>query len=485
MLDITTDDTTRNAARGATSGDRRERSTPRAKLASVVADRMVADITAAGWPAGQVFGSEADLLERYGVSRAVFREAVRLLEHQQVGRMRRGPGGGLVVTEPSVDAVIDAVAVYLLFIEADLAEVFEARLALERAAAELATERVDEAMLVRLREHAAIERDGTAGSHRDLHNLVAEASGNPALAFFVDLLNRVTLLYAPGAGSLSSEARQAGADAHQRIIESIVGGNVGQAGGRMRRHLEAEVDFIRRRRPRRPRLDEVFAVAAGGTKMGEAVARQLFGEITAAGWPVGQPLGSEPELMERLDVSRAVLREAVRVLEHHQIARMRRGPGGGLFVAEPGVEASTDAVAIYLGRREIELPHVIELRRIVEVVVLDRVIENLDDEGRTVLQATLAQEQAVPASTVGSMGHGFHDALGGLSGNRVLSLLTGVLGRLSRGHAAAISASGVTVRVDEIVKAHERIVQAVLAGDADLARHRLRRHLDAIVAWRD
>ncbi len=62
-------------------------------LAVTVADRMVGDIAAAGWPVGEIVGYEGELLERYGVSRDVFREAVRLLEHLQVARMRHGPGG--------------------------------------------------------------------------------------------------------------------------------------------------------------------------------------------------------------------------------------------------------------------------------------------------------------------------------------------------------------------------------------------------------
>ena len=63
-----------------------------AKRAAKVADLIVEDVMALGWPVGEVLGSEAELLERYHVSRAVFREAVRLVEHQQVARTRRGPG---------------------------------------------------------------------------------------------------------------------------------------------------------------------------------------------------------------------------------------------------------------------------------------------------------------------------------------------------------------------------------------------------------
>src|SRR6202161_958342 len=117
---------------------------PKAKRASKVADRIIKDVIAEGWQVGQILGSEADLLARYQVSRAVFREAVRLVEHPQVARTRRGPGGGLVVTEPTVDAVIDAVVLYLYRAEARLDELFEARLVLEDIAIGLAPARVEE-----------------------------------------------------------------------------------------------------------------------------------------------------------------------------------------------------------------------------------------------------------------------------------------------------------------------------------------------------
>jgi DNA-binding FadR family transcriptional regulator len=128
------------------------------KLATTVADRIVADIAALGWPDGEVLGSEPELLERYGVSRAVFREAVRLLEHQQVARMRRGPGGGLVVAAPTPDSIIDPVVVYLFYEHTRVDHVAEARIALEEAVAELAPARVTEEDIAALRDLAARER---------------------------------------------------------------------------------------------------------------------------------------------------------------------------------------------------------------------------------------------------------------------------------------------------------------------------------------
>src|SRR5262245_51089583 len=168
---------------------------PGGKLAATVADRIVDDVRAQGWPVGEVLGSEADLLDRYGVSRAVFREAVRLVEHQQVARMRRGPGGGLVVTEPSIEAIIDATLLYLRRVDARLDEVFEARVILEELVVGRVVDRLTDEDLARLRELVAQEHTGDVRDRRTLHSALAAATRNPAFELFVDLLNQMTLLY--------------------------------------------------------------------------------------------------------------------------------------------------------------------------------------------------------------------------------------------------------------------------------------------------
>src|SRR5689334_12188185 len=114
------------------------------KLAEKTAAKIESAIAEQGWPLGSVLGSDADLLEQYGVSRAVLREAVRLLEHDKVARMRRGPGGGLVVAEPDPEAVTRAATLYLRYWRVDPGRIFEARIALEVAAVKAAADRIDE-----------------------------------------------------------------------------------------------------------------------------------------------------------------------------------------------------------------------------------------------------------------------------------------------------------------------------------------------------
>ena len=136
------------------------------------------------------------------------------------------------------------------------------------------------------------------------------------------------------------------------IAEAVMAGDAGLATNRMRKHLQAEAEFFRRRRSTRQLLpDSVVLAESGQGKGAEAVARNITQTIVAEGLQPGDLVGTEPELIEREGVSRALLREAVRLLEHHQIARMRRGPGGGLFVMAPSANAVTEVAAIYLARR--------------------------------------------------------------------------------------------------------------------------------------
>ena len=70
------------------------------KKAEIVADQIEQTIVGQRWEPGDLFGSEVQLIARYGVSRAVFREAVRLLEHHGLAEMRRGLHGGLFIRQP-------------------------------------------------------------------------------------------------------------------------------------------------------------------------------------------------------------------------------------------------------------------------------------------------------------------------------------------------------------------------------------------------
>jgi len=456
-----------------------------AKRAAKVADLIIEDVMALGWPVGEVLGSETDLLERYQVSRAVFREAVRLVEHQQVARTRRGPGGGLVITEPTVGAVIDAVVLYLHRVDATLDEIFEARIILEEIACQLASERTDENDLAELRRFVGNEPvDLQGGDPRELHALVAAISRNAGLELFVDVFNRVAQLYSPDWQRLGSAIAKETRHAHAMIAEALMAGDGGLARTRMRKHLQAEADFFRRRRSTRQLLpDSVVLAQAGQGKGAEVVARNITQTIVTEGLQPGELVGTEPELIEREGVSRALLREAVRLLEHHQIARMRRGPGGGLFVMAPSANAVTEVAAIYLARRGMKLTELAELRTGVEVAITDLAAERIDDEGVAGLHEALLREEHGTDAEQAEVVHDLHAAVAAAAQNRVLQLVALVLIRLSRLHQIERLAPKARGQIRaEVLRTHEGIARAVESGDREMARHRMRRHLEALGA---
>ncbi len=450
------------------------------KLAAIVAAQILADVMAKGWPVGEVFGSESELLERYEVSRAVFREAVRLVEHQQVARMRRGPGGGLVVSEPTVDAITDAAVLYLNRVDARLDEVFEARLILEQIVAGLVATRLDESDLLRLRRFVDAEARGEVRDHRALHSLLASMTRNPALELFVDILNRVTLLYFNNAKVLATATLGQSAHAHSRIADAVISGDAGLAQRRMRTHLEAEAAFLRRRRSTHQVLDVSVATAGPvGNKGAERVARSIFRDIVERGLQTRDLLGSETDLTEQYGVSRAVFREAVRILEHHQIANMRRGPGGGLFVSPPSAAAVTDVVAIFLARGGVDIRNLTEVRVRVELALVDLLIDRMSKPRAKQLRDALHADADSDADFVVAA-HDLHATIASLAGNRALELVSLVLIRLTRLSQVEHGERARRAIRPEVVRAHAAIVDAIIAGDHELARHRMTRHLTVL-----
>ncbi|MGI5132472.1 FadR/GntR family transcriptional regulator [Pseudonocardia sp. CA-107938] len=65
------------------------------------------------------------------------------------------------------------------------------------------------------------------------------------------------------------------------------------------------------------------------------VARDLEERFLRDGWPIGRNYGGEAELAAHYGAGRDVMREALRILEARDEIQVRRGPRGGVVVAEP------------------------------------------------------------------------------------------------------------------------------------------------------
>ena len=457
---------------------------PRRKLAEQVARRIEDEIVERGWPVGEPIGAEAELIARYGVSRAAVREAISILEYKQVAAMRRGRGGGLVVRAPAGAVVAEAVAAFFHFADVSVRELYDARIILETLAARLAARRIGEDEITQLRQVVTADK-----VDRPLSVAIARASGNPVLAIFVPTLTRVTGALAGDPSReypLDSEARGARRKAMHAIAEAVVSGDEVKSERRVRRQLEGERAWLERTREKlgTPPVQDgslaqrLAAVEGAPGKLPEKVAMLVRQEIRRQGWPTGRVLGNEATLCEELGVSRAVFREAVRILEHNGVARMRQGPGGGLVVQAPDPARVVDALALYLRYLKVRPAELFQVRTAVELGSIELAAARAPHEDTAELEAALAHERDPDVNPVPALAD-MHVALARMSGNRLLSLFAAVLARLVRFRLPEESMRARSVAI------HEKIAQAVLDGDASLARHRLSRHLDALEPWLD
>jgi DNA-binding FadR family transcriptional regulator len=478
------------------------------KLAERVAAAIEADVLRAGWPVGLVLGSEEQLAARYGVGRAVIREAIRLAEHRQVARMRRGRGGGLVVVAPDASAVTESLAIYLEYAQVGIDDLLDARAMLEVFAAATAAGSIDEAGLLALRD-AALADDGRAigeqagsgpagpgaagpGAATRIHELIAEATGNAALSLFiqaiVSLSDQMTRGRADAAAGPGGSAARSAELGHLAVIEAITAGDALLARDRMREHMTsrhaelAQAGSAAMLGPDDPDPGAPPAATAGSRpyRPANAVATRIRREIVRRGWPVGESLGFEGDLLRKYGVGRAQFREAIRILEDHSVVRMQRGAAGGMVVAMPDGRAVVRTASLYLTYQGMNSGHIRDLREELEAATTRMAIDRLDAAGEDRLRAMIELERTWPDEDFPAVSHDLHAVIAELGGNQTLALLLSIVMQLSAERMYSGDLSRVSESANATRHAHQAIVDAMLARDTALALRRMRKHLAAL-----
>ncbi|MGW6356336.1 FadR/GntR family transcriptional regulator [Streptomyces sp. NPDC055092] len=222
-------------------------------------------------------------------------------------------------------------------------------------------------------------------------------------------------------------------------------------------------------------------------KASDVLAGELRERILTGEFPEGSALPPERELVVQTEMSRATIREALRILEVQGLVKVKIGRGGGAFVQRPGKDSVANTVSLLIRGRQIRLSSLLQTREAIEPYCARLAAENRTDDDLAALDA--ANEAIADADSVLSAflqaNVDWHVAVATASHNE---LLTGFMTALSRAiYAATENERFVDAEVRRLAaRAHRSITKAIRDSDPDAAVRRMTRHVhsyaDALLA---
>jgi len=215
-------------------------------------------------------------------------------------------------------------------------------------------------------------------------------------------------------------------------------------------------------------------------KISEILARQIVRDLARERLDSGAMLPPEAAMLRRLQVGRASLREALRILEVYGLITIKPGPGGGPIVHAPTSREFARTACFYFNVRGATLHDLLEARRSLEPllarlaataqnpVAIARLLETLD-----------AGETARDNEDAGRWRRHvmeFHGFVAAASGNNILELFGQSLRDLFNERVVE-RVMGIGDRV-EVDREHRAIATAIAAGQADVAQRLMAAHMN-------
>jgi DNA-binding FadR family transcriptional regulator len=214
-------------------------------------------------------------------------------------------------------------------------------------------------------------------------------------------------------------------------------------------------------------------------KLYQEVLDRLIAAISSAEYPPGSQLPSERELMSRFEVGRPAIREAMLTLQQMGLIKISHGERARVVhpTADMLIERISNAMVVLLATNPRGLENLKEARILMETGLVRLATARATPEGMESLAAVFQELKETKPGSAGFLAAdmAFHVRIAEMSGNQLIaSTLRGMLEWLSRFKRDMVAVRGVEpVTISE----HEKILEAMRAGDADAAAHQMWEHL--------
>ena len=203
----------------------------------------------------------------------------------------------------------------------------------------------------------------------------------------------------------------------------------------------------------------------------EVVLDYLTGEILQGHVAPGTRLPNERELASRLGARRSAVREAMKVLRAQGVIVTLPGAAGGTRVAsEPG-DAFGHMLKLHVALDTISNRELTHTRMVLERASAEVAAEQPDETALAELDGLVAQMIDTPALAFNDLDTAFHLTMARMGHNRLVRDLTVAIRETVTSLLLAaehVAPDWDTLR-DELTAEHRAIVEAIRAGDVDLA----------------
>jgi DNA-binding FadR family transcriptional regulator len=223
-------------------------------------------------------------------------------------------------------------------------------------------------------------------------------------------------------------------------------------------------------KPRRPR---------GGSRLTVDVAADVVDRIVRGVLPPGSTLPNEAGLCEYYDVSRPVIREALKVVEQKRLIRIRRGDGTTVLPKEDWMLLDADVLRISLELDDAGVLRrdVITLRSQLEMEMVARSVGRLSKADFAEIDRLLDEMDASPDSmVVDAIDNEVHRKIHRASGNEVARAVAfQLVDEVRRVYPAKYPRED----YDESNASLRRVIEQLKRGDGDAAARAMADHISA------
>lgn len=181
----------------------------------------------------------------------------------------------------------------------------------------------------------------------------------------------------------------------------------------------------------------MFNNANKSGKVSDNIIAQIRDAILSGKIKPGDRLASEKELIEQFGVSKATMREALRVLEVIGLLEIRKGIAGGAFVAEVGMRTTMHAIINFLHFQTVSIKEITMLRYLIEPSVAQVAASRRTDKDIQSLEK-ICGETITPGDTEISKEISFHRYLARMTENTILTLTIDMIDNLLKSMKAKI-----------------------------------------------